>query len=1158
METTAEITSKGGLRLQTEVRKTARRLEVAFRMEGRESCVLHWGLARGKQAAWHLPPRGSWPQDSRAVGEALQTPFRLLNGEARVHISLEGPLRYSAIVFALYFPEKDRWDNNDGRNFFISLPAGESLSPVAALREWTGQEEVASYALNDEGLLALSLSEKDGSCRISMVTDLPGPLMLHWGAAEGSARKWRVPPKSILPQGTTTLEKAAETPFTPYKGLQRLSLEFREKDAPAAIPFVLRQTETGLWYRDGDRDFLVSIKRPPEAEAAFLPPRLMQVADDIIRAERERGSWTLMHRFNLCHDLLDRVDADPGGLALLFVWLRFSAIRQLDWQRNYNTKPKELSLSQDRLTIKLADIYVKAPGARELVRLMTASLGRGGEGQRIRDEILNIMHRHHIKEVSGHFMEEWHQKLHNNTTPDDIVICEAYIKFLEGGGVLDVYYETLEKGGVNRERLESFERPILTPPDFVPHLKDALIHDFYEFLRLLRSIHSGTDLESALNASRHFLGGELADTIDGVWRRKDDPGVPATELARDTARARGMLKPLLEGEADPARARDMLYLDLALEEFFRVVVEKNIHAERETEELVRLTAAALRNQRLTCDDEEFSACSRWWDRLTAAPPSTRDFALHAKAVTERLGRALGSYIDRYYGLFQPKAEFLGKAFRAEAWTVKLFTEELVRGRPAFTFSQVLRHLDPVLRREAELGSWQVISPGRATGRVEAVKDLGSVQNRTFREATVILAEKVKGDEEPPEGVAAVITPDSTDIVSHVAVRARNVNLLFATCYDAACFEDLKEQAGRVLTLSVNPSGDVIYEEAGEEPFKARVRAAFSHTALPLPEFRAYAVSHKDFEREIVGGKSINIKRLMDWKDRFPEDVRFPRSAAVPFGVFERVFEADINREMAGRCRTLMGRMEESPEERLGELRATLLELEAPGELMSSLKRAMEDAGLSWPGESEGVWDSIKRVWASKWNHRAYLSRKALGIPHEDIYMAVLVQEVVDPQYAFVAHTANPFTGKKDELYAELAPGLGETLVGNYPGRAMGFVSGKAGQGIRLTAYPSKSTALRGGGLIFRSDSNGEDLAGYAGAGLYESVMLESPARAAIDYAEEPVMWDKDFRDRILGRIAETCVIVEGLFGVPQDIEGAYAGGAYYIVQSRPQVGALDG
>ena len=32
------------------------------------------------------------------------------------------------------------------------------------------------------------------------------------------------------------------------------------------------------------------------------------------------------------------------------------------------------------------------------VRLMLATVGRGGDGQKIRDEILQIMHRHHIPE----------------------------------------------------------------------------------------------------------------------------------------------------------------------------------------------------------------------------------------------------------------------------------------------------------------------------------------------------------------------------------------------------------------------------------------------------------------------------------------------------------------------------------------------------------------------------------------------------------------------------------------------------------------------------------------------------------------------------------------------------------------------------------------
>src|SRR5439155_14572781 len=207
------------------------------------------------------------------------------------------------------------------------------------------------------------------------------------------------------------------------------------------------------------------------------------IGPKIIQGEMGNHSWTLMHRFNLCYELLDRVRGSVDGLALLFVWLRFSAIRQLTWQRNYNTKPRELSHAEERLTRKIASLYTQQPAGRPLVRSMLASLGRGGEGQRVRDEIRNIMHRHHIKEVTGHFLEEWHQKLHNNTTPDDIVICEAYLEFLHSNGNLERFYEKLLEGGVTRQRLEGFERPIRTSPDFVPQLKDGLIHDFQNFLR---------------------------------------------------------------------------------------------------------------------------------------------------------------------------------------------------------------------------------------------------------------------------------------------------------------------------------------------------------------------------------------------------------------------------------------------------------------------------------------------------------------------------------------------------------------------------------------------------------------------------------------------------------------------------------------------------
>ena len=43
--------------------------------------------------------------------------------------------------------------------------------------------------------------------------------------------------------------------------------------------------------------------------------------------------------------------------------------------------------------------------------------------------------------------QDWHQKLHNNTTPDDVAICEAFIAFLKAKGDNGVYWQVLSDAG---------------------------------------------------------------------------------------------------------------------------------------------------------------------------------------------------------------------------------------------------------------------------------------------------------------------------------------------------------------------------------------------------------------------------------------------------------------------------------------------------------------------------------------------------------------------------------------------------------------------------------------------------------------------------------------------------------------------------------------
>ena len=54
---------------------------------------------------------------------------------------------------------------------------------------------------------------------------------------------------------------------------------------------------------------------------------------------------------------------------------------------------------------------------------------------------------------------------------------------------------------------------------------------------------------------------------------------------------------------------------------------------------------------------------------------------------------------------------------------------------------------------------------------------------------------------------------------------------------------------------------------------------------------------------------------------------------------------------------------------------------------------------------------------------------------------------------------NPFTQDANEIYGEVVPGRGETLVGNYPGRALSFRA-RRGESPVVTSFLSKSTWLR--------------------------------------------------------------------------------------------------
>eukprot|EP00899_Mesostigma_viride_P015827 jgi/Mesvir1/24245/Mv10949-RA.1 len=1085
---------------------------------------------------------------------------------------------------------------------------------------------------------------------------------------------------------------------------------------PSKVCFVFHNPEGTAWYKDGRMggNFVVTLPwavvAAPAVEGASgaqgaginkPPPGHDNAICEAILEGESSDMWTLMHRYNLCYALLqdirsgrfaasagtDAGDAVSYAMAAVLCWLRYSASRQITWQRKYNTHPRLLADSQERLTTCLTQMYAEMPQHRASLLVMMTCVGRGGgmeDGQRIRDQILHIMHRHEIKEDRATWMEQWHQKLHNNTTPDDVVICQAFIRYLESRGDIGAYWWTLNQAGLTRERLESFERPITAEPVVYWNCRDGLLADMYSYLHTLKVVHSSEDLTFTYQCCQGWLSGGQHHLMQRLLSGDGGTMSPITR-AQVAVEMRAEIHHVLAsaGYGNLWQLKQFLYLDALLEREVRFAVEADAgsgaHGGGNTQSAMWMLAPALESLCLTTGDAELAACLADWQ---TCPPAVHagdvaaagvEGARRAMASFDRIRRSLSRLSDETSERLQPIADYLGRAMGVADWARALFSEEMVRAGPAFAVSLVLRRAEPALRAMAGVGAWEIISAGRrgaggeptvVRGRVEVIAGLEDVQSKSYPEPVVLVCGTVHGDEDIPAGVVAIVTPDAPDILSHSAVRARNEGVVFASCFDHKLLAAI--QGLERIAVKVTPSQGIEFWDAAAEgqgnhaagtggsdaraalargvrAVRDRPQEASSFLGVPLPIplqlpglllqaigggstvsintskgpswCGRYVLPMQDMAPGLVGSKSSQLAAL---RRRLPAWIQVPASVALPFGTFEAVLSDPINRELSRKLAALEPRILRRPAEGntsesspsssqasstatgsdglivdtavLAEIRGLIRgDLRAPARLREELTRALEKEGVA--GEAldcdlrddaqwAKAWAAICAVWASKYNDRARLSGHRLGVPAESVTMAVLVQRVVPAEYAFVLHTTNPTTGNAGQVYGELVRGLGETLVGNYPGRALAFTCDKEGSseqraraaedggdlaslvGIKQAAtlsFPSKSVGLfsrTGGTLIFRSDSNAEDLDGYAGAGLYDSVLMDPAAEETLDSRGDPLLRNAGFRNALLRAVGEVGVIVEAAYGgAPQDIEGVYSrDGTITVVQARPQVG----
>ncbi|QDZ20592.1 phosphoglucan water dikinase [Chloropicon primus] len=803
---------------------------------------------------------------------------------------------------------------------------------------------------------------------------------------------------------------------------------------------------------------------------------------------------------------------------------------------------------------------------------------------RIRD----IAHRNDIpQDLKREIKHTIQNKLHRNAGPEDLVATEQMLERVTG------------EGGAYPE---------------------AFVEEFKRFTVELREFFNASSLDEQLLELQAGMGDEEKGRILAFLQAKDASSQGESESSLEDLlslmeKASG-LRQLLCGALSsglrndaPERAMETRQkyrlCELALESYGFTVASRALNAfsgegRENSLQDVKLLALVLQKCMINLSlngflqaecsaiSNELLACADLLTRESSDQQEVRLCMLRLKACLDRTKRVCDTYRDSYLGAYSDQAARLGKAFGQAIpdHSVSVFAESETRASMIFQCAKICQVLSRSVSRDYLKGDnheWETLVAGKAFGNLvcyDTIEEHTMAQDGSdHHQNKILVVRRATGDEEVSasgDGVRGVVLMHELPHLSHLAIRARQEGVVFATCTSEeeinkllgglsgkyVCLEasqqrvTLVESEAAVGVERANPTDNAPPSAAGSAGAKEEKGLEITKASFLL------SVGMKGSTKETCGAKAAQCGELqklsMDAsKTGIPYTV--PKGVCLPFGSMELVLGMQGGDEMS-RWKDGLSRLDrlldsnssgEELDKTCQELRGVIENLEVPTEfveqsicthfnptdlLIARSSANVEDLkGMSGAGlydsilgldasDTPSVADGVKRVWASLYTRRAVLSRHKAGVPSQATpCMAVLIQRMVPSEYAFVLHTVDPIMdeGREGYVYAELAPGQGETLAAGTQGTPYRLRIQKETRQVEILAFANFS----------RSEGGGEGL---------------------VDYSKDPFTQNPQSLIELGEKLCDLGMQLEDEFGCPQDIEGALSEGGLYIVQSRPQ------
>lgn len=297
--------------------------------------------------------------------------------------------------------------------------------------------------------------------------------------------------------------------------------------------------------------------------------------------------------------------------------------------------------------------------------------------------------------------------------------------------------------------------------------------------------------------------------------------------------------------------------------------------------------------------------------------------------------------------------------------------------------------------------------------------------------------------------------------------------------------------------------------------------------------------------EIAGGKGANLGELL--RNGFP----VPAGFVVPARIYQQFFES---LKLKNRIETISELSADEIAPFCNEIRNIIIRSAIPSALDDAILAAhaelvhgrgrdilcavrssatAEDLGeASFAGQHATYYyvtknrllEMIKHCWASLWSPEAVSYRAMQGVAHTSVFMAVVVQEMIQSDISGVTFTVNPVSGIRSEVVIESSWGMGAAIV---DGR------------VTPDHY-----------ILERKDLKLKEKR-IAEKRFMVPAFLEDGLKTRLQAIPHDLRHKETLSEEMARKAAEWALKAENHFESPQDVEWAICDGEFYMLQSRP-------